>query len=209
MATTLPLYPIESISVDSIGSIEHKIIHAILSDFPYTEHEIKLVQINPVYVGSRYSHNSEPHKFITIISSQFTYTALTTYVNIYALNENNISMFIHSMTLEEFYKYQYLLKNFSPSPHQVGLAGNTYHDAYIYKTLNNYHMYQAIVNKTRNPVQYDTYHRIPFSDPYYYLVEKIQTAYTYVSMLILQYLQNVKLPAKFNLPNSLDTLKQQ
>ena len=199
MATTLPLYPIESISAGSIESIEHKIIHAILSDFPYTEQEIKLVQINPVYVGSRYSHNSEPHKFITIISSQFTYTALTTYVNIYALNEENIAMFIHSMTLEEFYKYQHLLKNFSPSPHQVGLAGNTCHDAYIYKTLNNYHMYQAIVNKTCNPVQYDTYHRIPFSDPYYYLVEKIQTSYTYVSMLILQYLQNVELPAKFQL----------
>ena len=195
MATTLPLYPIESISAGSIESIEHKIIHAILSDFPYTEQEIKLVQINPVYVGSRYSHNSEPHKFITIISSQFTYTALTTYVNIYALNEENIAMFIHSMTLEEFYKYQHLLKNFSPSPHEARLAGNTYHDAYIYKTLNNYHMYQAIVNKTRNPVQYD---------PFFHLVEKIQTSYTYVSMLILQYLQNVELPAKFNLPNSLD-----
>ena len=204
MATTLPLYPIESISADSIGRMEHNIIHAILSDFPYTEQEIKLVQINPVYVGSRYSHNGNPHKLITIISSQFTYTALTTYVNIYALNEENIAMFIHSMTLEEFYKYQYLLKNFSPSPHQVGLAGNTYHDAYIYKTLNNYHMYQAIVNGKRNPVQYDTYHRISFSDPYCYLVEKIQTSYTYISMLILQYLQNVELPAKFNLPNSLD-----
>ena len=187
MATTLPLYPIES--------IEHKIMHAILSDFPYTEQEIKLVQINPVYVGSRYSHDSKPHKLITIISSQFTYTALTTYVNIYALNEENIAMFIHSMTLEEFYKYQHLLKNFSPSPYRVGLAGNTYHGAYIYKTLNNYHMYQAIVNKTRNPVQYD---------PFFHLVEKIQTSPTYVSMLILQYLQNVELPAKFNLPNSLD-----
>ena len=204
MATTLPLYPIESVSACPTGSIEHKIIHAILSDFPYTEQEIKLVQINPVYVGSRYSHNSEPHKFITIVSSQFTYTALTTYVNIYALNEENIAMFIHSMTLEEYYKYQHLLKNFSPSPYRVGLAGNTYHDAYIYKTLNNYHMYQAIISGKRNPVQYDTYPRIPFSDPYYYLVEKIQTSYTYVSMLILQYLQNINLSAKFNLPSSLD-----
>ena len=198
MATTLPLYPIESVSADSIGSMEHNIIHAILSDFPYTEQEINLVQINPVYVGSRYSHNSEPHKFITIVSTQFLCSSATTYVNIYALNEKNIAMFIYTMSLEEFYKYQHLLKNFPPSPHQVGLAGNTYHDAYIYKTLNNYHMYQAIVNKTRNPVQYDTYHRIPFSDPYYYLVEKIQTSYTYVSMLILQYLQNI------NLSDSLD-----
>ena len=204
MATTLPLYPIRNLSTYPTGRMEHNIIHAILSDFPYTEQEIKLVQINPVYVGSRYSHNSEPHKFITIISSQFTYTALTTYVNIYALNEENIAMFIHFMTLEEFYKYQHLLKNFSPYPHEARLAGNTYHDAYIYKTLNNYHMYQAIVNGKRNPVQYDTYHRIPFSDPYYYLVEKIQTSYTYVSMLILQYLQNINLPAKFNLPSSLD-----
>ena len=195
MATTLPLYPIESVSACPTGRMEHNIIHAILSDFPYTEHEINLVQINPVYVENRYSHNSEPHKFITIVSTQFLCSSATTYVNIYALNEENIAMFIHSMTLEEFYKYQYLLKNFSPSPHQVGLAGNTYHDAYIYKTLNNYHMYQAIVNKTRNPVQYD---------PFFHLVEKIQTSYTYVSMLILQYLQNVELPAKFNLPNSLD-----
>ena len=193
MATTLPLYPIESISADSIGSMEHKIIHAILSGFPYSEQEINLVQINPVYVGSRYSHDSKPHKFITIVSTQFLCSSANTYVNIYALNEKNIAMFIYTMSLEEFYKYQYLLKNFSPSPHQVGLAGNTYHDAYIYKTLNNYHMYQAIVNGKRNPVQYDPYHRIPFSDPYYYLVEKIQTAYTYVSMLILQYLQNIKL----------------
>ena len=193
MATSLPLYPIESVSACPTGSIEHKIIHAILSDFPYSEQEINLVQINPVYVGSRYSHDSKPHKFITIVSTQFLCSSATTYVNIYALNENNIAMFIYTMSLEEFYKYQHLLKNFSPAPHQVGLAGNTYHDAYIYKTLNNYHMYQAIVNGTRNPVQYDTYHRIPFSDPYYYLVEKIQTAYTYVSMLILQYLQNIKL----------------
>ena len=199
MATTLPLYPIESVSACPTGSIEHNIIHAILSDFPYTEHEIKLVQINPVYVGSRYSQNSEPHKFITIVSTQFLCSSATTYVNIYALNENNIAMFIYTMSLEEFYKYQHLLKNFSPYPHEARLAGNTYHDAYIYKTLNNYHMYQAIVNKTRNPVQYDTYHRIPFSDPYYYLVEKIQTSYTYVSMLILQYLQDVELPAKFQL----------
>lgn len=204
MATTLPLYPIESVSACPTGSIEHNIIHAILSDFPYTEHEIKLVQINPVYVGSRYSHNGNPHKLITIISSQFTYTTLTTYVNIYALNEENIAMFIHSMTLEEFYKYQYLLKNFSPYPHEARLAGNTYHDAYIYKTLNNYYMYQAIVNGKRNPVQYGLHERLQFSDPFFHLVEKIQTAYTYVSMLILQYLQNVKLPAKFNLPSSLD-----
>lgn len=193
MTKTLPLYPIESVSACPTGSIEHNIIHAILSDFPYSEQEINLVQINPVYVGSRYSPNNKPHKFITIISSQFLCESATTYVNIYAINDENIAMFIYTMSLEEFYKYQHLLKNFSPSPHQVGLSGHTYHDTYIYKTLNNYHMYQAIINGKRNPVQYDTYHRIPFSDPYYYLVEKIQTAYTYVSMLILQYLQNIKL----------------
>ena len=204
MATTLPLCPIESISACPTGSIEHNIIHAIISDFPYTEQEIKLVQINPVYVGSRYSHNGNPHKLITIISSQFTYTALPTYVNIYALNEENIAMFIHSMTLEEFYKYQYLLKNFSPYPHEARLAGNTYHDSYINRTLNNYHMYQAIINKARNPKHYGLHERLPFSDPFFHLVEKIQTAYTYVSMLLLQYLQNVELPAKFNLSDSLD-----
>ena len=41
MATTLPLYPIRNLSTCPIGSMEHKIIHAILSDFPYTEQEIK------------------------------------------------------------------------------------------------------------------------------------------------------------------------
>lgn len=130
-----------------VGSTEYNLIKPIITDFPYTEREVKLVQITPVNAGRKYAQ----YKYITIVSSVFAYTSLSTVVSVYVVNSNSSDTpkFIYSMTLEEFYKYKHLLKNFSPYPHNVHSTSNIYYDSYIISTLNNYYKYNSYINKKK------------------------------------------------------------